>query len=523
MRKVLVILLGILLASCTAEMRPATEDKPVTIRVGVPESLSVKTSLGETSADEYPVLWSQGDVILVNGFASEPLGASEAGAAYAEFTLPSGTMPPYNIVYAGFEGEDDLVSIPFRQEITGSGSFGADVAPMWAISSDGSSCTLEHLAAILYIPVNGSGTVAHIRVSAAGGETIAGEFLLSKTTGKLNGGITNVRSLSELYLVPSSGVDLSGSDYVFVAAVAPGSYSEGIDVQIVTTEGKVMHVSALRRETLAAGTVYEFPSSAFSSDETLSWIIASESDLADWRSALESSEELAQYGRVSLVADIDLSGETWTTPFNIYNGTIDGCGHKISGLASPMFNVLHGSVLNLTLEGSINSIPANSSAGLFAQRMNTNGNYVPCIRNCFAEGTIDIAANTSAGTANAGGIVGSMENGRIDGCKSTVTLSFAGVNGKEKILNAGGVAGSMAAAAESIQNCISLASVSVSGVATTVNAGGIVGLADSPVSGCINLGCIRQEATASASSNKGAIAGKTSSSISRSLFRGNVK
>ncbi len=521
MRKVIVILLGILIVSCTVDIQPETENKTVTICVGLPENLTVKSVLGEKSAGEYPVLWNEGDAILVNGVASNPLSASEAGAAQAEFTLPSGIMPPYNIVYAGFEGEDDLVSIPFRQEITSSGSFGDDVAPMWAVSADGGPCTLEHLAAILYVPVNGSGTVAHIRVSAAGGETIAGEFLLSKTTGKLNGSISNIRSLSEIYLVTSSGVDLSGSDYVFVAAVAPGCYSEGIDVQIVTTEGQVMHISALRGESLAAGTVYEFPSSTFSADETLSWVISSESDLAAWRSALDSSDELALYGRVSLAADIDLSEETWTTPFNVYNGTLDGCGHKISGLSCPLFNVLHGCILNLSIEGSITSIPDNSSAGLFAQRINTNGNYIPCIRNCLAEGTIDIAANTSAATANAGGIVGSMENGSIDGCRSAVSISVAGVTGKEKILNAGGIAGSMSSS-EIIQNCISLASVNVSGVATTVNAGGIVGLTDSPVAGCINLGRIRQEATASASSNKGAIAGKTSSSIGGCLFRGNV-
>lgn len=521
MRKVIVILLGILLVSCTVDIQPETDNKPVTICVGVPENLTVKSLLGEKSTGEYPVLWNEGDVILVNGVASNPLGASDAGAAQAEFTLPSGIMPPYNIVYAGFEGEDDLVSIPFRQGITSSGSFGDDVAPMWAVSADGGPCTLEHIAAILYIPVSGSGTIAHIRVNATGGETIAGEFLLSKTTGKLNGNISNVRSLSELYLVPDSGVVLSATDYIFVASVAPGYYPEGIDVQIVTNEGKVMHISALRGETLIAGTVYEFPSSTFAADETLSWIISSESDFAAWRSALDSSEELALYGRVSLTADIDLSGETWTTPFNIYNGTLDGCGHKISGLSGPLFNVLHGCILNLSLEGSIASIPTNSSAGMFAQRMNTNGNYIPCIRNCLADGSIDITADTSAATANAGGIVGSMENGSIDGCSSAVLLSFAGVDGKEKILNAGGIAGSMSSS-EIIQNCISLASVSISGVATSVNAGGIVGLADSPVAGCINLGSIRQEATASASSNKGAIAGKTSSSIGGSLFRGNV-
>lgn len=522
MRKVLVILLGILLASCTAEMRTETENDPVTLRIGMPESLSVKTSLGEKSADEYPVLWKEGDVILVNGVASEPLSALEAGSAFADFTLPSGIMPPYNIVYAGYDGEDDLVSIPFRQEISTSGSFGMEDAPMWAVSADGGPCTLEHLAAILYIPVNGEGTIAHIRVSAVGGETIAGDFLLSKTTGVLNGSISNVRSLSELYLIPDSGVILSGSDFVFVAAVAPGRYSEGVDVQVVTTEGKVMHISSMRGETLAAGTVYEFPSSTFMSDETLSRTISSESDLVAWRSDLDSSDELAQYGRVSLVADIDLSGETWTSPFNIYNGTFDGCGHKISGLSNPLFNVLHGSILNLTLEGSINSIPANSCAGLFAQRMNTNGNYVPCIRNCFAEGSIDMQANTSAAQANVGGVVGSMENGCIDGCKSTVTLSFEGVTGKEKTLNAGGVAGSMAAASESIRNCISLAGVRVFGVAASVNAGGIAGEADASISGCINLGCIRQEAVTSGSSNRGAIAGKTGGSISGSLFRGRV-
>lgn len=489
MKRLFPSILGVLLLSCTAQPLPPDEHASVTLTVGVPGEAAVKTSLEAKDAGVYPVFWSEGDVILVNGVASAPLAASEAGGSSASFSLPKGVTSPYNILYSGFKGNDDLVSIPFRQEIATSGTFAPGAAPMWA-STSGAATTLNHLAAIIRIPVNGSGTVAHVKLSSLGGEMLAGELCLAKSEGLLNGSSSPACRQSQVYLVPQGGTVLSGSDYVFVAAVAPGTFSKGIDAEIVTTDGRSMHLGAFVGETLSAGTVYEFPSATFAGGGAPDWLISSESSFAAWRAALDAEDEVARYGRVLLTADIVIRSGSWSTPFNIYNGTLDGGGHRISGLSCPLFNVLHGSVMNLSVESSITAIPANSCAGLIAQRMNSSGNYTPSISNCTASGKMNLSANTSAERACAGGIIGSLENGSVKGCYSAIKLTLAGVSGKEKILCAGGIAGRVTDAADALQDCIFTGSVVTAGVSTATNVGGIAGESAISIVSSLNLGTV---------------------------------
>ena len=51
-----------------------------------------RTQLGEKAGEVYPLLWSEGDQISINGVASTALSASEAGAASATFSVVGNPM-----------------------------------------------------------------------------------------------------------------------------------------------------------------------------------------------------------------------------------------------------------------------------------------------------------------------------------------------------------------------------------------------------------------------------------------------
>ena len=85
--------------SCATD---ATEDLGVevggqtTLTISLEES---RTQLGEKVDGTYPLYWSEGDQLSVNGIASAALPASAEGNAAAEFTFDGVLSHPYNVLY----------------------------------------------------------------------------------------------------------------------------------------------------------------------------------------------------------------------------------------------------------------------------------------------------------------------------------------------------------------------------------------------------------------------------------------
>ena len=102
--------------SCVAD---ATEDLGVNINVVGQNSLTLsldetRVQLGEKAEGVYPLYWSNGDQIAVNGVASVALTDVAEGAKSATFNFDgNGVSAPFNIVYpapeavAAEEGEEE--------------------------------------------------------------------------------------------------------------------------------------------------------------------------------------------------------------------------------------------------------------------------------------------------------------------------------------------------------------------------------------------------------------------------------
>ena len=151
-----------------------------TISVSLEET---KTHLGGKEGGEYPLYWSEGDKIAVNGVASAALESVVKEQTYAEFTLNGVLGFPRTIVYpapaegvkaanAGQYPVTFLATQAYKEN-----SFAEGAAPMYAYqASSNDAVALNHLSGVLRLAPYGEGvTLKALTVTAQTG-ALAGNF-----------------------------------------------------------------------------------------------------------------------------------------------------------------------------------------------------------------------------------------------------------------------------------------------------------------------------------------------------------
>lgn len=162
-------------------------------------------------------------------------------------------------------------------------------------------------------------------------------------------------------------------------------------------------------------------------------------------------------GKYVLTADIDLSGINFTPigAGNIFQGVIDGQGHKITGLYinRPGNNVglvgylgSGGSIRNLEIVGA--NITGGSYVGALAGQCGGGS-----ISNCSSSGNVKSTDTGTGDKGYAGGLVGSAHSSfTITNCHSSANVS---ANGRA----AGGLTGQVHSSSNGVINCYATGTV----------------------------------------------------------------
>ncbi len=514
MRKsfVIAVSLATLVALSCAKEEPHLS-RVYALEASMPSDAQTRTALGPKSGEAYPVFWSEGDVITVNGVRSKPLTSSQAGGRTASFNFPGGVLAPFRIEYGN--------GIPSSQEYLSDNVCSGYMT--MAAESSGTSFTMKHQSCIVAFTLTGSVSVAGLSLRSLDGSPVSSVADCVQMT------------------VPSGGVSLSGGK-TFRFVVAPGTHAKGLSLDVYTNDGSCMNLTAFVGKRLAAGRIYELGSVEFAANVEPVIAIASRSDLLAFAARVAAGEKAL---RARLVADIDLSAG-WT-PLEGFTGELDGGGHRVTGLKRAFVQELTGCVRNLTVQGNVSigsasDIAGDESkywAGILANRVYTGG----LIDNCVSEGSLSysqwgksvaaagIAGYASRGTIKcsvnrasvsvtgdgsavvyAGGIVGytyaSSDVVSVKGCRNEGSVSLLG---NIKSASAGGIAGNMGTVHTSvIEGCVNVGSVTVEASAKVlgnINLGGIAGSSQNDMSACSNEGSIHQAASTSHIQNIGGIAG----------------
>ena len=232
-----------------------------------------RTSLGGKVGDKYPVYWSDGDQIVVNGIESNEIVIDADNHSLATFTFSSDIKRPYNITYPYCEAtsaEQPIVEFPAEQNYT-EGSFDTNCAPMCGYSESSNSSTLKHINGVLRFPVTAStdGVVLN-QIVITSTNKIAGEFAVDCQNATIEATENSANSIT--YTVNES---LSTTDekvfYITMPAIDAGSCT----VEFLDSKGKKM-TSNWSASTIKAGVVREFKEITYIADATcglISWDI----------------------------------------------------------------------------------------------------------------------------------------------------------------------------------------------------------------------------------------------------------
>ena len=107
------------LCVCFACTTDATEDVGAQLGGAVQTEITLsleesRTQLGEKADGVYPLYWSEGDKIAVNGIASNEVPAEAVGTPSAQFTINGSVTYPHNIVYPA--PAEDIVAVAESQK-----------------------------------------------------------------------------------------------------------------------------------------------------------------------------------------------------------------------------------------------------------------------------------------------------------------------------------------------------------------------------------------------------------------------
>lgn len=220
-----------------------------------------RTQLGEKVGDSYPVYWSEGDCIAVNGICSQNAEIDTTNKNLARFTFNSTLSYPYAITYPYTNSTSiESATVVFAAEQSYvENSTESGVLPMYGyVANSSNKITLHHLAGILRFPVKAEkeGTILSKIVITSSSSKLAGEFGVNCTNGILipsdnSGGIVT-------YNLPTN-FSLSTTEESIFHIALPAGDAGACTVEFVEKSGEKMSAS-WSEKSLSTGVVREFKS-----------------------------------------------------------------------------------------------------------------------------------------------------------------------------------------------------------------------------------------------------------------------
>ena len=382
-----------------------------------------RTQLGEKAGEVYPLVWSEGDQISINGVESNALSASEAGQVSAVFSVVGSPAKPYCIAYPAAPAGQ--VVFADKQTHVSNTTFGLGVSTMYAYSEDVlGGLSLNHLTGVMKIGVTGSAKVVLAQLSNANRKPIAGAFDFDFENGEATATSSSKEVIEYSF---GEGVQLS-SEPTYIHAVVPAGVYDELYVTLYDEEGGVMYATVKTDEAkpLTAGNVREFSSNIVYAATDKVFVVK---DVASLKAFAEQAANLDM--DVLFVSDVDMTGEAWT-PIEGYSKTVRGNGYAIKGMTAPLFGTTSASFKGLHLvDVNIDATNALHTAAL-ALNITAQEDVLPTVKNCSVSGNIkvDNSGFTISGDdtrLTVVGLVGQAYGVEFDSCHNgaNITLSQA--------------------------------------------------------------------------------------------------
>ena len=517
------VVAGMLAFSCVTD---TTEDQAVQLGSGQ-TTLSIsldgtRTHLGENTGDGYPLYWSAGDKVAVNGYTSAEIASQYVGTSGAEFTFNTSELgETYNLVYPA-PAEDVTASATAGQYpvvFPASQSYNAAnpaevAAPMYGNAPAGETMTLQHLSGVLRFLIKGNGEVLEsIEIRSESGK-IAGIFDVNCADGTLT-----AREEAGNTVTVSFGEGLTLGEEAKIVHVAVPSGDYGIFAVILHTASDSMVLSFdSSAKPINKGRVREFSEFTYeaNADSGDVYIIDSKEDLIRFAKIASKFQEYTTYTSAKVAATIDMKGVEWT-PIEGFDGAFDGGseeGYEIQNLTAPLFGTTTATeIKNVKLTDVNISVDGAQEVGAIACKIdNTNA----VVSNCSASGkmVLEINGEQSSALFSAGLIAISTSEQTFSNLTNEIDIEISGEYSGGNIYVCGCVGSAEKMTAENFTNLGNLTFKDI--VSPRACLCGVVGLAK-VLNNCVNgekgnpaKGCLKYESVESAAFWAGGICGVTS-------------
>ena len=408
--------------ACTTD---ATEDLGVQLGNGAGQTEFVlsleesRTQLGEKAGELYPLYWSNGDKISVNGVASNEI-AINGQSAVATFTVSGTLATPYCIAYPAANAGEVVFA---DQQLYTEGTIANGASTMYAYNENGGGVAMKHLTGILKIGVTGNKTLSYAQISTVDRKPIAGAFALNFENGELAATSASKELIGYSF---GDGVALSSEPTYIHVAVPAGVYEE-LYVTLYDNEGGVMYatIKAGDNKPLAAGMVREFSNTLVYASNASVFVIRDKESLKAFAEEAATLEKDALF-----VADVDMTGETWT-PIEGYAKSILGNGYSIKGLTAPLFGTTSASIKGLHLTDVAIVTNDDPLSAALARTVTATDAVRPEISHCSVSGTLVVenptfsaTAATSGSELTYAGLVARSIGAKIDNCVNNVSITI---------------------------------------------------------------------------------------------------
>ncbi|MBR1961941.1 MAG: endonuclease/exonuclease/phosphatase family protein [Alistipes sp.] len=264
-----VIMLLPMLIGCDSDTASVVGDSDVAKLV---VTLSqTRTAIGEKDGDIYPVYWSKGDRIAVNGVLSEEVEIDVNDKSRAIFEVNGSLSYPLAITYpytSATTATEPIVAF-LSEQIHTEGTFAEESAPMCgSIAAQGKGCALKHLAGVLKFSVKASSSdvaLQKVVITSLSGAKLSGEFKVDCATASLT---PTERTQSVVtYVLPTAyelSVATAAEFYIPIPAIEVGNCT----VEFVESSGDKMVCSWNTSQAVSSGVVREFKTITYKRNTT---------------------------------------------------------------------------------------------------------------------------------------------------------------------------------------------------------------------------------------------------------------
>lgn len=230
-----------------------------TLSISLPESS--RTSLGTKDAEgKYPVLWSEGDRILMNGVASKEAVIDPENLSRATFEVSAVLDVPYHVTYPYSESFVDAspkVEFPAEQ-VYAENSFAQGHAPMCGyVAKKGERVVLKHLAGVFRFAVTAASegvVLDKIVITSTDDVKLSGEFNVNCETATISASESASNKIT--YNLPDNFTLSTTTESVFYITI-PAIETGNLSVEFIEDSGENM-VKSLSNRDIKPGIVREF-------------------------------------------------------------------------------------------------------------------------------------------------------------------------------------------------------------------------------------------------------------------------